>query len=138
MWFSWSRWIAFWYTHTDRAAMEQFIADVIKHFTIKGLGEVSYFSGYYIAGSGKERVLKTIEHLYVKTIGERLEVLERSLIPAVVHSVHLSQANRPQTEAEMLEEMLGTRYREVAGALIMWASTTTRSYQGYASTRTPR
>lgn len=95
--------------------MEQFIADVIKHFTIKGLGQASYYLGYHIAGSRKKRVLKLNKHLYVKTIGERLEVLERSMIPAVAHSVHISQANGPQTEADMPEEMLGTPYREVVG-----------------------
>lgn len=70
-------------------------------------------------GNRKERVLEFSQHLYVKTIAERFEVVKTSICPAVAGSVPLSKENEYQTKAEAAE-MRGT-YREA-----VWTSTMTR------------
>lgn len=69
--------------------MEQCIANTSKHVAIKDLGEASNYCDCYIPRNRKGRMLELNQHLYIKTIAERFEVMQTTTIPVAAGSIPL-------------------------------------------------
>lgn len=99
--------------------MEQFIANIHKHFAIKDLGEAIYYEGYHTECNEEGHILERNQHIDVKAIAGRHGTMRTSMIRAGAGRFVLPKANGLQTKAEM-EEVRGIPHWEAVEGLI-WA-----------------
>ena len=110
---------------------EQAVRDLRSCFSIKDLGEASYYLGCHITRDRNAGTLKFDQRQYIRTVAERFGVTKTSAIPSAAGGKALSKSDGPQTDAEA-EEMRRIPYREIVGAL-MWAATMTRPDISFAA-----
>ena len=100
-------------------------------FPNKDLGEASYYLECHISRDRDAETLKLDQHQYVQALAERFEITKTSAIPSAAGGKPLSQADGPQTHADV-EKVRRISYREVVGAL-MWVATMTRLDLSFAA-----
>ena len=104
-----------------KEATETFVGELRSMFKIKDLGEASYCMSCHITRDRAKKELKFAQHLYARTITERLGIDKTAMAPATAGLKALSKGHGPKTPSEK-KLMTKIPYREAVGAL-MWTST---------------
>ena len=101
----------------------QELEDLLSSFSIKDLGEISYYLRCHITRDRQARTVMLDQQRYAQMVTERFEIRKTSVIPAFTGKAPLSKVDGPQNDAE-IAEMRGIPYREKVGAL-MWVANMT-------------
>ena len=100
-------------------------------FSIKDLGEISYYLGCHITRDRKARTVMYDQQCFAETVAERFEIRKTSLIPVSTGKASLPKADGPHNDAE-IAGMRGIPYREALGPL-MWVANMTRPDLAYTA-----
>ena len=80
-----------------KEAAETFVGELRSMFKIKDLGEASYCMSCHITRDRAKKELKFAQHLYARTITERLGIDRTAMAPATAGVKPLSKGHGPKT-----------------------------------------